>query len=413
MKTTKLAIYTVLTGEKEVLGNPISRLLSAYSDLELDFYCFTDNSSLKSEIWTCKLFDTRFLPPEKSSRRPKTLPHLYLPDYDYSLYIDNLCELKRLPTKSDLKRIDEQNYVYRLFAHSTRVNLIQESIAISSLGYDDANTLISQLESYSEHLPPSQIAPLFTCTVLLREHNNQEIIDHGNLWWEHILNFSKRDQMSFDFCRIVKNLKVNPLRGTKFDNDLIFEHNNAGNNRQLASFDQKAFQRELKKCRAHEYPPDDRAEIIKKLADLSIREPSDMEMLAYLFGSSFGAFHFPKRKIAASLQRMLSPLKGKIQTSLGVYNPSAVHGYQYTESDAICCQKSISCFVGATENVFCHDNKLETELSKEGALLITVYNSDSNSEKLVNVAIELNYRSIGSVWLLKLSIDNQSLTKFV
>jgi hypothetical protein len=241
MKT--LAIYTVLTGDKEPLGNPIGRLQSIETDLNIEFICFTDNPALKSNVWNCRVFDTHYLPPEKSSRRPKALPHEYLADYDYSLYMDNICELKRLPNCSDLLEAPDTDYVYRVFKHSTRTVLAEEALAISSLGYDTAENLINQLDTYVQYLPLQLITPLNTCTVLLRQHNHLQVIRHGRMWWEHILNFSKRDQMSFDFCRLQSSLKLNIFEGTKFQNSLIHQHNNAAGDRLLASFDRRTFDR--------------------------------------------------------------------------------------------------------------------------------------------------------------------------
>ena len=116
-----LAVYTVLTGDKEPLGNPIARLQSAHTDLKIDFICFTDNRTLTSEVWQCRLFDAHNLPPEKSSRRPKALPHEYLYDYDFSLYLDNSCELKRLQT-------------FRIYAHQrTKITSTDSSNTVLEL----------------------------------------------------------------------------------------------------------------------------------------------------------------------------------------------------------------------------------------------------------------------------------------
>ena len=278
MKT--LAIYTVLTGEKEPLGNPIGRLQSIETNLSIDFICFTDNPDLKSNVWQCRVFDTHCLPPEKSSRRPKALPHEYLADYDYSLYMDNICELKRLPNCSDLLEALDADYVYRVFKHSTRTVLAEEALAISSLGYDTAENLINQLDNYVQYLPLQLITPLNTCTVLLRQHNHLQVIRHGRMWWEHILNFSKRDQMSFDFCRLQSDLKLNNFEGTKFENNLIHEHNNAAGGRLLASFDQRIFNR-LKAERLDKGLALNQ-EAIDQIKRNATREPSSRTLLEYL-----------------------------------------------------------------------------------------------------------------------------------
>ena len=100
---TRLAIYTVLIGDKEQLGNPLSSIESTETDLLIDFICFTDNRELQSDVWQFQYIDGSHLPPEKLSRRPKALPHDYLSiNYAASLYVDNIVTIKRLPNSSDL-----------------------------------------------------------------------------------------------------------------------------------------------------------------------------------------------------------------------------------------------------------------------------------------------------------------------
>jgi hypothetical protein len=76
----KLAIYTVLTGDKEPLGDPLLHLRSYETDLKISLICFTDKPNLESKVWEIRWFDTHSLPPEKSSRRPKILAYQYLSD---------------------------------------------------------------------------------------------------------------------------------------------------------------------------------------------------------------------------------------------------------------------------------------------------------------------------------------------
>jgi hypothetical protein len=100
------------------------------------------------------------------------------------------------------------------------------------------------------------------------------------MWWEHILNFSKRDQMSFDFCRLQSGLKLNNFEGTKFENVLIHEHNNAAGGRLLASFDQRMFNR-LKAERLDKGLALNQ-EAIDQIKRNATREPSSRALLEYL-----------------------------------------------------------------------------------------------------------------------------------
>ncbi len=314
-----IAIYTVLTGDKEPIGDPVARLSSPCTDLDINFICFTDNPNLCSNTWEIRHLDTHSLPPEKSSRRPKAMPHVYLPDYKYSLYLDNICELKRYPTSQDLKPRLNSSYLYRLFKHSSRQSLVEEALAVASLGYEKGGTLIDQLHAYEKQIPLSSINPLSTCTVLLREHNHNAIKSHGILWWEHILNFSKRDQLSFDYCRLITKTQVDYFSGTKFDNDLIWHHSNVNNKRILASFDKEKFDWLQKKRGKSNDAKKDNDPDHSEIRALSNHDSAELELLAYLTRSPLGKFYMPRLGLADTLQSIFTPYRGKIKSVLGLY----------------------------------------------------------------------------------------------
>lgn len=312
---SRLAIYTVLTGEKEPIGNPVSRLQSWDTDLDIDFICFTDNPKVTSDHWECRIFDTNSLPPEKSSRRPKILPHKYLPEYSFSLYLDNICELKKLPSSTDLRDGLVDGYCYKLFKHSTRTSIIEEALAITELGYDKAETLEHQLNAYSQEPALASPITLSTCTVLLRQHNHAEIIKHSELWWDHVLCFSKRDQMSFDFCRIKTNLTVSYFCGDKFTNDLIHPHSNVSKDRKLANFDQ------LKYSWLHDFYQltDPNPESVEARALAGATNNSELlDLLFYLFRSPAGSFHMPRRGNSQQIQQMLAGFRGRPTRSVAM-----------------------------------------------------------------------------------------------
>ena len=254
--------------------------------------------------------------------------------------MDNICELKRLPTRSDLKTHTEADYVYRLFKHSTRNFIIEEALAIASLGYERAENLIRQLDAYSEQIAQNEITPISTGTVILRSHLNASVKQHGISWWEHILAYSKRDQMSFDFCRLIKNLKVNYFPGNKFDNDLIFEHSNQSANRKLANVDRMM----LKLYESSALGS------VKNTNNLAARngnivyKADELELISFLTGASLGHFHAAPRNLARDLQEVLGPHKNKISSLVGIYKKYSAEG-DYTEEEFIAAQKSLTLFL--------------------------------------------------------------------
>ena len=422
MSMGKLAIYTALTGEKEPLGDPISRLKTKETDLEIDLICFTDNPHLKSNAWEIRSFDTHSLPPEKSSRRPKILAYQYLPDYKYSLYIDNICELKRIPTSHDLVTSATEKYVFRTFKHNTRSLLIQEAFAIASLGYDDPRILAEQLETYNDVMPLDKITPLSTCTVLLREHNNPNIIEHSNQWWDQVLQFSKRDQMSFDFCRLTRHIKINYFQGNKFENDLIFPHENVGGWRKAASFDEKKYLRLRRELQQFGGDPNLSVPQETFLREKCYRTDSSLELFSYLNNSPLtSAQHTTSHKLK-ELKTFLDCLKSKhahviasLHTGTGESTPEIV-GYEMLK-----CGHTITQYLGKDIKTVISPSELLSWINQpkdngeSAVFLVLALNYSTNHAKELWKVLELEpYFSKAKVAQVSVSFDeNLSLTLFL
>lgn len=309
-----LVIYTCLTGDKEALGDPLKRLISNETDLEIRFVCFSDRTDLRSETWQIVTFDTLGLPANKSSRLPKALPHIFFSNLaDYSLYIDNTVEFRRLPNSKDLST--SSDYLFKLFRHSGRETLAQEAAAIASLGFETSDRLIDQLEHYEKFLPLDDIAPLSTCTVLLRQHSHAAVRRQGEFWWAQILAYSRRDQMSFDFSRIQTNCHVEYFEGTKHENDLVHAQANFSASRVLANFDEKRYRwnhrhllTPVLNAKRHylEQSADPRgAEIYKR------KDNDPLNIYCHLFGSSLGSSVSPRRNVCSQI---FNPLKEHLDT---------------------------------------------------------------------------------------------------
>jgi asparagine synthase (glutamine-hydrolysing) len=235
----RLVVYTALMGTKEALNNPLAQLpAEAATDLDLEWVCITDNPALRSPVWQVRLTPSGHVPPEKLSRRPKAMPHEYFPEAEFSLYVDNTVSFKRLPQASDLETT--QTYLFRAFRHSTRNSPYEEASAVATLGYDDVNVICEQIDFYEARRPLSSITPLTTCTVLLREHH-PTVRRFGVMWWESLLAFSKRDQLSFDFALQESGAEVEYFDGHSHDNCFIQWQGSLSPNRVRASFDAKRY----------------------------------------------------------------------------------------------------------------------------------------------------------------------------
>lgn len=188
----KQVVYTCLFGRYEALNEqPISAMSN------WDFVCFTDRSDVKSETWQVLTIITQGLDASRESRRPKLLPHRFLADYDLSLYIDNSVILRQLPEEIvDNYGIGDADFC--CFKHPWRDCTYDEAEEIIAGQIDDEARVREQMDFYEACGLPRR-AGLVAGTFLLRKHNDAQVIAHGEDWYAHVLRFSKRDQLAFQF----------------------------------------------------------------------------------------------------------------------------------------------------------------------------------------------------------------------
>ncbi len=303
----KVAVYTVLVGQKELLNDPLFYLdQSAPTDLDLDFICFTDNPELRSSTWTMRHLEHPLLPPARLSRLPKALPHQFLPDYDYSLYMDNTVVFKRLPQRADLA--EDGGYVFRAFRHPWRNSPRDEADIVAKSGLDKAEVVADQLRFYSGARSLDDIEQLTSGTMLLRSHHHPAIRRFGQLWWEQILLFSLRDQISLDLCAREAGCKIAHFPGTKSDNDLCIWPILPNGRRLTAAFDADLY--------AWEHRGDAEAVAQPRLHFLAnesdegkyVRPVSWFDYACERSGSSLGRYTPPRRGLADIIQRYLGPM---------------------------------------------------------------------------------------------------------
>ncbi len=345
-KPLRLVVYTVLIGDKESLGNPLGILPEeAVSDLEIDYVCITDNRLLKSDIWRFAYIDSTCLPPEKLSRRAKAMPHEYFPAHDISLYIDNTVAFKRLPTSADIS-LNGLAYLFRVFRHPTRNHPGEEAGAIATLGYESVPVLCEQLDFYATQQPIETITPLSTCTVILRSHHHPSVIRQGVTWWEQILCFSKRDQMSFDFAVRQSGCEIGYFPGFKHDNDLILWMVDSNTPRVAASFDSKRYAWIHRQDSEAVLNP--KAHFLKNGSvngPLYARQKDLLNYICYMHRSSLGDQIAPRRQVAGPLGAALSSRREQTGRMLLVWVSDASRATGMLHEEFVLAAPSLATFL--------------------------------------------------------------------
>ncbi len=191
---SSLCVYTVKIGNYDsLLEQPVAAQSSA------KFICFTDDKTLKSDTWEIRLIEP-MLPADlpRSSRYPKICAHRYLPDYELSIYMDANVVLTAPPERviDELFRPAACDMV--CLQNDKSDSLMRELFAVVAGGYDDAARCVEQVNHYylSLHYPSD---PPIWGGLLIRRHNAEAVIQAMELWFTHVLRYSRRDQLSFGY----------------------------------------------------------------------------------------------------------------------------------------------------------------------------------------------------------------------
>ncbi|MCI5619091.1 MAG: DUF616 domain-containing protein [Rikenellaceae bacterium] len=189
----KLVIYSCVTGSYDKIERPSVQVPWA------DWVCFS-TEELNDELWQFRRISTNSsLGPILQSRQYKLNPHLYFPEYEYSLWIDGNIGLSSEEIFHIIEAKMSEGVLYSGIHHPERDDVYEESLRILMGRREKASSLRKTVrflkkEGFPEHWG------LMENNVILRKHNDPEIIRFDELWWSMLKRYSHRDQMSQSYC---------------------------------------------------------------------------------------------------------------------------------------------------------------------------------------------------------------------
>jgi len=190
--SAQLCVYTVLMGGYEYLNEQPT---AAQSDIP--FICFTDDPGLHSETWQIRLVSPLFaMDPVRSQRDFKLRPHIHLAEFDVSLYIDNSVILSRPPDEI-FERYGVENG-FALTGHELRQTVLDEFLEVAKQGYDDPGRVFEQLNHYTLVSPEVLEERPYWSGILLRDHREPAVCTMLDIWYGHVMRYSRRDQLSLN-----------------------------------------------------------------------------------------------------------------------------------------------------------------------------------------------------------------------
>ena len=188
----KGVIYTAMTGNYDDIKEP------KYINPEYDYILYTDNPSIKSEVWNVRYIEnSENLDNVRLARRIKILGHEYLSDYDFSIWVD--AKLEIVGDMDSYKNKYRRSEPMLCFNHYTNDCIYEEKETCLELKNDDPEIMEQQMERYRLEGYPEKNG-LIDSGILVRDLHDRNVKKVMETWWSEVMNGSRRDQLSFNYA---------------------------------------------------------------------------------------------------------------------------------------------------------------------------------------------------------------------
>lgn len=191
-KINKKVVYTAIFGNYDALKKP------EYINKDWDYVCFTDNKALKSDIYTIKYIEPIFANSTKNARMFKLLSHIFLVNYDYSLWIDGSVKIRGKNIDTLISNMKKKREYISIHKHIKRDCIYDEGMACILADKAESLEVLEQLRYYKEESFPEKRG-LIESAEILRNHRNIKTQEFNKLWWQTLDTFTLRDQLSFNY----------------------------------------------------------------------------------------------------------------------------------------------------------------------------------------------------------------------
>ena len=226
MKDKKICVYTCITGDYDNLQE--------LQEIEkMDYYCFTNNYNIKSNTWKVIYIEDSKLSNIQLARKIKILGHPIVNEYDIAVWIDGSIRFDRSIIEFITEYLREED-VFSAFKHSSRNNIKEECYECIRMRKETKNN-IRRILSFYEKENYDFNNGLIESGVYIKRPKNEKVIETMNLWFQMILKYSHRDQLSFNYCISKTKMPVHWINLKIFDNDW-FSCNLHSNEKNISSY---------------------------------------------------------------------------------------------------------------------------------------------------------------------------------
>jgi len=199
-RKAKFIIYTAISGNFDDL------IQHTYVCKDADYVCYTDRIIAYSGIWEIRPLEARGLDRVRSAKYYKLFPQDLFPDAQYSFWIDGNIDVVNNRLEQRVNELIDSGTHISANIHFERQCAYDEAQVCLFAKLDDVALILSEIQYLEAQKFPRGLG-LFEMNMIFRQHHQPGNKQLMQSWWDMILKFSKRDQISFTYA--LHQLKIN------------------------------------------------------------------------------------------------------------------------------------------------------------------------------------------------------------
>lgn len=196
MNKRNKVIYTCIVGGFDSIIQPES------VDDTYDYICFVEKGKTTESrigIWQLREIPFEHKNSRVLSRFPKLRPHIVLPEYEYSLWLDGNVSIKEKSLYGIIEEKINNGIKYSGLCHWGRDCAYEEAIGCANSRKEPFLSLLRTIHFLKRSNFPRHYG-LYENNVIFRSHKDENIIKFDDMWWNLYLKYSNRDQLCHPFC---------------------------------------------------------------------------------------------------------------------------------------------------------------------------------------------------------------------
>lgn len=187
----RITVYTCILNGFDNLHAPADEAMIRSN---ARYICFTNQPHVEPlPPWEFRPAYSALSSPSRNSRVPKILPHLLLPESDFTIWHDGCFALRRRPEEIVEKELNGSDIA--VHKHPARDCLYDEAQLCIDEKIGDPLELAAQVEQYRRNGHPEH-SGLWACGMIVRRES-PDMVAFNELWWKLFQQGSARDQISF------------------------------------------------------------------------------------------------------------------------------------------------------------------------------------------------------------------------